>query len=41
MVANPVRAKLVAHPADYPHVGSQRYSMSVLLQICEYRETWL
>lgn len=38
VVSNPVAAGLVAHPKDYPHQGSQCYSMDELLQICEYRE---
>jgi putative transposase len=36
MVTNPVRAGLVDHPAKYPYIGSQRYTVAELLLICEY-----
>lgn len=36
IVANPVRAGLVAHPAQYPYLGSLRYTVPELLEICEY-----
>jgi len=36
VVANPVRSRLVRHPSEYPHIGSSRYSVMELLQICEY-----
>jgi putative transposase len=36
VVANPVRAGLVDHPAEYPFLGSQRYEIDELLALCEY-----
>ena len=33
---NPVCAGLVGHPADYPYIGSERYTVEELLAICEY-----
>jgi len=36
VIANPVRAGLVAHPSEYPYLGSSRYSVDELLEICEY-----
>ena len=36
VVANPVRARLVAHPSLYPYLGSSRFSIADLLEICEY-----
>jgi putative transposase len=41
VVANPVRARLAAHPKDYPFLGSQTYSVDELLQWCEYSEAIL
>jgi putative transposase len=41
IVANPVRAGLVEHPSNYPHRGSQRYTVSELLEICEYDNGWV
>ena len=41
IVANPVRAGLVEHPFRYPHLGSQRYTVSELLEICEYGKGWV
>jgi REP-associated tyrosine transposase len=41
VVANPVRAALVAHPRDYFFLGSQRWSVDELLQWCEYSEAVL
>jgi putative transposase len=38
LLANPVRAGLVDHPALYPFLGSQRYTVDELLQICEYSD---
>ena len=38
LLANPVRAGLVDHPAKYPFLGSQEYTVDELLQICEYSE---
>ena len=37
LVENPVRSGLVAHPRDYPFLGSQRYTKAELLEWCEYR----
>ena len=37
IISNPVRAGLVTHPSQYPHLGSQIYSVAELLKICEYR----
>jgi putative transposase len=36
IVANPVRDGLVAHPAQYRFLGSERHSVAELLAICEY-----
>ena len=36
VMANPVRAGLVAHPSAYPHLGSSRFSVAELLAMCEY-----
>jgi REP element-mobilizing transposase RayT len=38
LVANPVRAGLVAHPRDYPFLGSAKYTVQELLQWCEYSD---
>jgi putative transposase len=40
IVANPVRAGLMEHPSNYAYLGSQRYTVSELLQICEYDKSW-
>jgi len=36
VLANPVRAGLVSHPSEYPYLGSSRYSIKELLEICDY-----
>jgi putative transposase len=36
VIANPVRAGLASHPSEYPYLGSERYAIDELLQICEY-----
>jgi REP element-mobilizing transposase RayT len=36
IIANPVRAGLVAHPSAYPYLGSTCYSVEELLAISEY-----
>ena len=36
VIGNPVRDGLVRHPTEYPFIGSERYSLSELLAICEY-----
>jgi len=36
IVANPVRAELVSHPSQYPHLGSSRFEVADLLEMCEY-----
>jgi putative transposase len=36
IVANPVRAGLVSHPSLYPHLGSTRFEVADLLEICDY-----
>ena len=36
LLANPVRAGLVNHPAEYPFLGSELSTVDELLQICEY-----
>ena len=36
IVANPVRAGLVSHPSLYPHLGSTRFDVTELLEMCEY-----
>jgi REP-associated tyrosine transposase len=41
IVANPVRAGLVEHPSNYLHLGSQRYTVAELLEICEYDKNWV
>jgi REP element-mobilizing transposase RayT len=38
IVANPVNARLVKHPRDYPFLGSTKYTLEELLQWCEYPE---
>ena len=38
VIANPIRAGLASHPADYPHLGSERYTVAELLQMCEYKQ---
>lgn len=32
MVENPVKEGLAAHPAEYPHLGSERYTVAELLE---------
>ena len=32
----PVRAGLVSHPAEYPYVGSEVYTLAELLSMCAY-----
>ena len=39
IVSNPVRAGLVEHPTEYKYVGSVRYTLAELLEICEYRSS--
>ncbi len=41
VVANPVKAGLTRHPGEYPFLGSQRYTVEELLQVCDYSETYL
>jgi putative transposase len=36
IVGNPVRAGLVREPAEYRFVGSERYTLTELLMMCEY-----
>jgi putative transposase len=36
IVANPVTAGLVAHPSEYPYLGSHVYRLDELLEMCEY-----
>ena len=36
IVANPVRAALVGHPSEYPHLGSSRFTVAELLEMCDY-----
>ena len=36
IVANPVRAGLVSHPAEYPYLGSEVYTLADLLLMCAY-----
>ena len=36
IVGNPVRAGLVTDPKEYPFLGSERYTISELLMMCEY-----
>jgi putative transposase len=36
ILANPVQAGLVDHPAHYAHIGSQRHTVEELLAISEY-----
>jgi putative transposase len=37
IISNPVRAALATHPSEFPHLGSQIYSVEELLEICGYR----
>ena len=39
IVANPVRTGLVDRPENYQHLGSERYTVVELLEICEYEKT--
>src|SRR5688500_13771970 len=39
VVGNPVRAGLVGDPAEYPFLGSERYTVSELLMMCDYGHT--
>jgi REP-associated tyrosine transposase len=41
IVANPVRARLVGHPSQFPYVGSQPYTVLELLEMCEYSKKWV
>ena len=41
VLANPVRARLVAHPGEYPFFRSSRYTLDELLAWCEYSEEML
>jgi hypothetical protein len=41
IMANPVRAGLVAHPSEHSYLGSQRYTVAEMLEICEYTERWV
>ena len=36
IVANPVRAGLVSHPLQYAYLGSTRFEVPELLEMCEY-----
>jgi REP element-mobilizing transposase RayT len=36
IIGNPVRAGLVALPCEYPYTGSERYTMTEMLEISEY-----
>ena len=36
IVGNPVRAGLVDNPTAYPFLGSERYLVAELMEICEY-----
>ena len=36
IVANPVRAGLATHPAEYPFLGSEVYTLADLLLMCAY-----
>ena len=36
IVANPVRAGLASHPAEYPFLGSEVYTLAELLLMCAY-----
>ena len=40
IVSNPVSAGLVGHPSKQPFLGSQLYTVSELLEMCEYRDEW-
>ena len=37
IIANPVRSGLVTHPAEYPYLGSQCYTVAEMLEVCGYR----
>jgi putative transposase len=41
VIANPVKAGIVDHPAKYPFLGSQRHTVQELLLICEYSDATL
>jgi REP element-mobilizing transposase RayT len=36
IVGDPVRAGLVSHPAAHPFLGSERYTVSEVLLMCDY-----
>ena len=36
IVANPVGAGLVSHPLQYAYLGSTRFEVTELLELCEY-----
>ena len=36
IVGNPVRGGLVSDPAQYPFLGSERYTLTELMLMCEY-----
>jgi REP element-mobilizing transposase RayT len=40
ILENPVRAGLVEDAAQYPHVGSSRYSMGALIDACRWQPVW-
>ncbi len=35
IIANPVRAALVGQPSDYPHTGSEKYTIQEMLEISD------
>jgi hypothetical protein len=41
VLANPVKAGIVADPREFRGLGSQRYSIEELMQISEYSERYL
>ena len=36
ILANPVRAGIVAHPSEYRHLGSTRYTIEQLIEMSDY-----
>jgi hypothetical protein len=40
VVANPVRASLVARLEDYPHFGSTLYSREALIDFLQFPGSW-
>lgn len=40
ILENPVKARLVETPVDYPHVGSDVYTIDQLVEFLQFPERW-